>query len=212
VVTLSRAAIIAIGQVLLRWSGERFPWRWSVVLTWGGLCGALPMVLALSLPRNFGCRDLIISMTFGVAVLSILVQGRSMSALLVRLGIVRKPAERLAFEVPLGRLLATEAALAEIDRLSHRHGASWELLDDLRREYRHTMRKVEQELRELGIDAGAMRNLDIQDLRIRFLGIERDRVLRAFRQGELRTASRDALLADIDERLARLESASPQDA
>jgi CPA1 family monovalent cation:H+ antiporter len=211
VVTFSRAAIITIGQWLLRWTGERFPWRWSVVLTWGGLRGALAMVLALSLPGSFEYRDLIISMTFGVAVLSILVQGLTMSALLVRLGIVRKPADRLAFEVSLGRLQAAEAALAEIDRLSHRQGATREL-DGLRQEYRHMMMKAEEGLREVGIDAGAVQSLDVRDVRIRVLGIERDRVLRSYRQGELRAASRDTLLADIDARLARLEAVSLQDA
>ncbi len=213
VVTLSRAAIITLGQGLLRWSGERFPWRWGVVLTWGGLRGALGMVLALSLPRDFAHRDLIISMTFGVAVLSILVQGLTMSALLVRLGIVRNPADRLAFEMRLGRLQAAEAALAEIDRLSYRHAAATGLLEELRQEYRQMMSKAERGLRELGgIDSGVAKSLDIRDVRMRILGIERDRVLRAYRHGELRTASRDALLADIDERLARLEAISPLEA
>jgi CPA1 family monovalent cation:H+ antiporter len=211
VVTLSRAAIITIGQLLLQWSGERFPWRWSVVLTWGGLRGALAMVLALSLPRDFMYRDLIVSMTFGVAVLSILVQGLTMSSLLVRLGIVRKPADRLALEIRRGRLHAAEAALAEIERLSHTHAAAPELLEDLRQEYRKTMRKAEEGLREIGVEPGETSSLDLRDVRIRVLGIERDRVMRAYRHGDLRTASRDTLLADIDERLSRLEATGLQD-
>jgi len=206
VVTLSRAAVLTVGQGLLRWSGERFPWQWSVVLTWGGLRGALAMVLALSLPQNFAYRELIVSMTFGVAVLSILVQGLTMSSLLVRLGIVRTPADRLAFEVRRGRMQAAEAALAEIDRLSHRNAAAPELLDDLRKEYRQIMRTAAQELRELGLDSRQAPTLNLRDIRMRVLGVERDRIMRAYRQGELRSASRDTLLADIDARLSRLES------
>jgi CPA1 family monovalent cation:H+ antiporter len=90
VVTVSRAAIIAAGQLLLRWSRERFPWRWGVILTWGGVRGALAMVLALSLPPSFEYRDLVVSMTFGVALISILVQGLTMSALLTALGLAEK--------------------------------------------------------------------------------------------------------------------------
>jgi len=89
VVTFSRAAIVATAQLLLRWSQERFPWRWSVILTWGGLRGALAMVLALSLPPTFEYRDLVITMTFGVALISILAQGLTMSSLLTALGGVK---------------------------------------------------------------------------------------------------------------------------
>ena len=194
------------GQVLLRWSGERFPWRWSVVLTWGGLRGALAMVLALSLPQDFAYRDLIVSMTFGVAVISILVQGLTMSSFLARLGIVRKAADRVAFEIRRGRIQAAEAALAEIDRLSHQNVATPKLLDDLREEYRQIRRNVERELRELGVDYRPEERLDLREIRMRILGIERDRVMQAYQRGELRTASRDTLLADIDGRLLRLES------
>jgi len=205
VVTLSRAAILTLGQALLWCSGERFPWRWSVVLTWGGLRGALAMVLALSLPQDFAYRELIVSMTFGVAVISILAQGLTMSALLTRLRIVREPTDRAAFEVRRGRIQAAEAALAEIDRLSHQNVTTPQLLDELREEYRQVARKAEEELRELGIHSRPAARLGLREIRMRILGIERDRVMQAYRQGELRTASRDALLADIDGRLSRLE-------
>jgi monovalent cation:H+ antiporter, CPA1 family len=88
VVTLGRAIVIVAGRAFAGFAGEPFPWRWSIVLTWGGLRGALPMVLALSLPETFHYRDLLISMTFGVAVLSILIQGLTMSSLLKRLALI----------------------------------------------------------------------------------------------------------------------------
>lgn len=94
VVTLGRGLVIALGGGLVAFTRERFSWRWGVVLTWGGLRGALPMVLALSLPADFPSRDLIISMTFGVSVLSILMHGLTMSGLLRLLGIAPEPADR----------------------------------------------------------------------------------------------------------------------
>jgi CPA1 family monovalent cation:H+ antiporter len=66
---------------------RRLPPRWSVVLTWGGLRGALSMVLALSVPKSLPDRPLLITMTFGVVILSILGQGLSMPALLRALGL-----------------------------------------------------------------------------------------------------------------------------
>lgn len=94
VVTAGRALMTYLGCAFVRLTRERFPWRWSAVLTWGGLRGALPMVLVLSLPQDLPNRQLLVSMTFGVALLSIVVQGLTMSGLLGWLGLAR-PAERL---------------------------------------------------------------------------------------------------------------------
>jgi CPA1 family monovalent cation:H+ antiporter len=47
------------------------------------------MVLALSLPYDFPNRALLITLTFGVVVLSILVQGLSMQSLLRRVGLAK---------------------------------------------------------------------------------------------------------------------------
>jgi CPA1 family monovalent cation:H+ antiporter len=91
VVTAGRALMIYLGCAFVRLTRERFPWRWSAVLTWGGLRGALPMVLVLSLPKSLPNRELLVSMTFGVALLSILVQGLTMSGLLSWLGLARPP-------------------------------------------------------------------------------------------------------------------------
>jgi Na+:H+ antiporter len=68
------------------------PSGWSLVLAWGGLRGALPMVLVLTLPTTFPYRELLVSMTFGVAVLSILLQGLTMRWLMTRLGAVHERA------------------------------------------------------------------------------------------------------------------------
>jgi CPA1 family monovalent cation:H+ antiporter len=90
-VNLSRALVILGSQVLLARTRERFPRSWTAALTWGGLRGALPMVLALSLPQQFPERELIISMTFGVAVLTIVLQGATLSLLLRHLRLQRQP-------------------------------------------------------------------------------------------------------------------------
>ncbi len=88
IVTLGRGVVIFAVSGLLRATRERIPARWSAVLTWGGLRGGLPMVLVLSLPADFPYRELLVSMTFGVVILSILIHGLTISPLLRWLGIV----------------------------------------------------------------------------------------------------------------------------
>ncbi len=92
IVMLGRALIMGITRGMLYRTRERIPRGWSTVMTWGGLRGALSMVLALALPRSFPNRDLLVTLTFGVVLLSILIQGLSMPWLLHRLGLAARSA------------------------------------------------------------------------------------------------------------------------
>ena len=89
-ITLARALVVGLTSVVVRTSQERFPWSWSAILFWGGLRGSLSMVLALALPASFPQRALLITMTYGVVIISILLQGLSMPALLAKLRLVQK--------------------------------------------------------------------------------------------------------------------------
>ena len=60
-----------------------FPLRVIAILTWGGLRGGISVALALSLPAG-AQRDAIITVTYGVVLFSILVQGLTLSPLLRR--------------------------------------------------------------------------------------------------------------------------------
>jgi len=89
------AVLLAIGAVLLGRAlsvyllvpvsncfTEKIPVRWQHVAVWGGLRGALALALALSLPSTFPYREQLLSLTFGVVIFSILVQGLTMKPLL----------------------------------------------------------------------------------------------------------------------------------
>lgn len=86
VVTIARV-IVTYGVVSLLPARERLPFSWTAVLAWSGLRGSLSMVLALSLPAVMPQRALIVDITVGVVVLSILVQGMTVSPLLRRFGL-----------------------------------------------------------------------------------------------------------------------------
>ncbi|HEY4340719.1 MAG TPA: sodium:proton antiporter [Steroidobacteraceae bacterium] len=111
IVTVSRAVVVFAVSGLLRKSRERVPWQWSLVLTWGGLRGALPMVLVLSLPRELPHWELLVTMTFGVVLISILAQGVTVSPLLRALGIGAAGKEHAAHVLARERLVAAKVAL-----------------------------------------------------------------------------------------------------
>ncbi len=59
--------------------------RTQAIMFWGGLRGAVPMALVLSLPPDFPQRGLVFNMTLAVILWTLLVQGMTMKPLLARL-------------------------------------------------------------------------------------------------------------------------------
>ena len=206
VVTGGRALVIFGASALLLRTRERIPWSWSVVLTWGGLRGALPMVLVLSLPQDFPHRELLVSMTFGVVILSILVHGLTMSPLLGWLGIVRGRKEHTAYELTRGKLQAANAALQEIGRMSHLYNTNPGVLARLRSEYEQKIERDSAMLDGLHLDREELRGEELQRARRHLQSVEKGAVIDAFQHGLLSQTVQDKLLADIDAELLRLES------
>ena len=206
VVTGGRALIIFGASSLLRRTRERIPWAWSAVLTWGGLRGALSMVLVLSLPKVFPHRELLVSMTFGVVILSILVHGLTMSPLLGWLDIVRGQKERAEYELTRGKLHAYHAALEEIGQMSLVHFTDPEVLAGLRREYEQKIERDRAVLNELNIEKQQFHKEELQWARRHLLLVEKGKIIDAFRKGVLSQAVQEKLLAAIDTLLLRLET------
>jgi CPA1 family monovalent cation:H+ antiporter len=117
-VLVARALMVGLVTLAVHPTRERMPWRWSLVLTWGGLRGALSMVLALGVPAALRERSLLITMTFGVVILSILGEGLTMPALLRRLNLAGGLGPERAFTVARERFRMARAALEELDYLS----------------------------------------------------------------------------------------------
>jgi Na+/H+ antiporter len=168
-------------------------WRELVVITYGGMRGAISLALALSLPfttqsgASFPERDLIIFLTFGVILVTLVVQGLSMPLLIGRLGLEGDDAE--VKEEAEARMLAAEAALSRLEELK---SADWvpqkkaERMSDLYEFRRRRFAAWVPEHSEEGEEEAA--------------GYEQHS--QAFRRlrGELLAAEREALLKLRDER------------
>jgi CPA1 family monovalent cation:H+ antiporter len=207
VVVIGRGLIVLGASSFLSFTREKIPLSWSVVLIWGGMRGGLPMVLALSLPPAFPFRNLLITMTFGVVILSILIHGLTMSPLLQRLGIVFRFKERTTYELIRGQMQAANAAMVELDHMSNIHFASTDVLSTLRQEYADKVHKAENELDELHLEKNQLSYEETRWGRRHLIFVEKDEVNDAFYKGTLSQEIREKLLADIDARLLELESA-----
>jgi len=205
-VTIGRAALIYLATPLLRRTRESIPWAWSAVLTWGGLRGGLSMVLALALPRDFPHRELLVTMTFGVVILSILLQGLSMGPLLRKLGLTGLVADRRDYERERGVLRAKTAALSALDQLQKDGAVHAESVAQVRAEYGQAIVEAEQRIKDMHLKADELRGEEQQAARRHMLVVEKDAILAAFRKGTLSQEVFDELLADVDARLLNLDS------
>jgi CPA1 family monovalent cation:H+ antiporter len=212
-VTLARAGVILAVSTLGRVNrSSAWPVSWGTVLTWAGMRGGLSMVLALALPPALAERELLITVTFGVVLLSILVQGLTMKPLLQRLGVVRRYEARQQYQVKRGELAVAQAALTEIARMERLHLAPPAVLRDLREEYEGRSSQAVAAVERLRLEQDDLRAEESIRARRHVLLVEKETALADFHRGTLSADAFDQLLAGIDARLAGLdEPARPVD-
>ncbi len=210
--TLGRGLVVLGVSGLLRTTRERIPRAWGLVLTWGGLRGALPMVLVLSLPPGFSHRELLISMVFGIVTISILLQGLTMSPLLRRLGIAEGQRERSEYELARARVRAARAALEDLDHLAVGGDEHDGTLGALRREYEARIRENRRTIERDRPAEDDLRREELHWARRHLIEVEKRHVIEAYRRGQLNQDAYEALVSEIDGRLLRLDSGEEEPA
>lgn len=207
-VSVGRAMIIFLVSGLLRFTRERMPWSWSLVLTWGGLRGALSMVLVLSLPRAFPHRELLVNMTFGVVLISIILQGLSMGPLLRWLKVILPSHDRHEYETRRGALLAATAGLKSIHAMLASHQVRRASVEPLLASYEERVARAEASVAELHLAKGALRDEELEAARRHALLVERSALTQALQQGLLSEEAFERLARDVDAQLLELEMGS----
>lgn len=209
-ITLARGLVVFGASGLLALSRARIPRNWSMVLSWGGLRGALSMVLVLSLPWDMPLRELIVNMVFGVVLLSILVQGLSMTPLARALGIIGKREALVTYEVVRTRLQLANEVLALIGQMRQGSHIDTRALDNLESKYRARTSELNTLLEKADVDTSTRCSEDLTQLQRRMLLFEKKQALEARQRGTIGEKAFDELLADIDARFLELESATAQ--
>ncbi len=99
------------------------PWTWFAVAGWAGMRGTITLAAALSIPvamadgSPFPGRDIVIFLAAGVIVVTLLLQGTTLEALICRLRV--RPDDTKTKEDRLARLTAVEAGLKELRAASY---------------------------------------------------------------------------------------------
>jgi len=112
-VLLARFAVV----YLLTTFRKDTPFRWRHVLFWGGLRGAISLVLALSLPKNNSWSVDLQNMAFAVVLFTILVQGFTMRPLIRHLRLIERSEMQEEYERRHARAIAARASYEHLQRM-----------------------------------------------------------------------------------------------
>jgi CPA1 family monovalent cation:H+ antiporter len=171
--------------------------------------GAVSLAVALALPfttdagGGFPKRNLIIFLTFAVIFFTLVGQGLSLPALVRRLGLSDGGAD--AQEETRARLVATKAALAQIDALAGEEWTREETVERMRNLYQYRKRRLAARAGKIEDDGYEDRSLAYQQMVQLVLGAQRQALLRMRSDGKLSNQVMNRILHELDLEESRLE-------
>jgi CPA1 family monovalent cation:H+ antiporter len=177
--------------------------RERLVASWSGMRGAVSLAAALALPEDFPQRNLIIFVTFGVILATLVLQGLSLPWLIRRLELHRDDGE--AQEELRGRLHATQAALARLEELAGEEWTRDDTVERMRGMYQFRRRRLKARGGYLEDDGSEDRSLAYQRLVRELLEAQRREIVRLRNQGEISNEVMHRIEHDLDLEDSRLE-------
>ncbi len=206
------AATAFLPALLSGWVRLRDPlpgWREKAILGWSGMRGAVSLAAALALPLStdagarFPERDLVIFLTFGVVVATLVVQGLSLPALIHVLapeedGLAEK-------EEAKARIHAAEAALVRLEELLDEDWVREDTAGRMRGLYDFRQQRFRSRLDPEADGSAEDRSLDYQRLRRELLDAERGAVTELRRAGKIDDDVMRRVVRDLDLEDARLD-------
>jgi monovalent cation/hydrogen antiporter len=174
-----------------------------LVLGWSGMRGAVSLAAALALPAGFPQRNLIIFVTFGVILATLVLQGLSLPGLIRRLGLHRDDSD--AQEELRGRLRATDAALARLEELAAEDWTREDTVERMRGWYQFRHRRLKARAGIWEDDGVQDRSLAYQRLVRELLEAQRHEIVRLRNQGEISNEVMHRIERDLDLEDSRLE-------
>jgi CPA1 family monovalent cation:H+ antiporter len=185
------------------------PWQYPVLVSWAGMRGAVSLAAALAIPlstdagASFPARDLIVFLTFGVILATLVLQGLSLPLVIRMLGVEDDGlAER---EDAKARIRAAEAALERLDELVAEEWVRDDTAERLRGLY--NFRRTRFAARFDDGDDGSIeeQSLAYQRLRRELLDAERTAVVRLRREGYINDEVMNRVQRDLDLEDTRLD-------
>jgi monovalent cation/hydrogen antiporter len=185
-------------------------WRETLVVGWAGLRGVVSLATALALPLATPGRDVLLFITFGVILVTLVGQGVTLPLLIRLVGIGRDATDDR--DEVRGRTTAAEAAVARIDELANEWPGHLPLIDTLRSQYVHRATHLgapqsSEDGSVVTLDPDAEQELlEHRLIRRAVIDAERGAVLRLRDRGELNDEVWRRIERDLDLEELRMEA------
>jgi CPA1 family monovalent cation:H+ antiporter len=178
------------------------PWTWAFVLGFTGVRGVVSLAAALAIPHftlslePFPHRDLILFVTFGVIIVTLVGQGLMLPSVIRWLGLAHQgfAEQRREREAELAaRSEALQAAKRHLDALAAERKLSGEIVELLAARHDARMRQLPRD-----IDDGLAFTRLNDELRIELIAAERAFLYQLLREGKLTDESRRRIERELD--------------
>ncbi|HSQ26043.1 MAG TPA: cyclic-di-AMP receptor [Anaerolineales bacterium] len=149
VAVLFSRLVVVYGTV---WMNTDISMRYRHIMFWGGLRGAISLVLALSIPFNVAWRVDLQNMAFGVVLFTILFQGITMRPLVRRLHLTERSEMQEEYERRHARAVASRAAYDHLQKMYQQGLISthtWNFLRDPMKQHAGTLASAVKDVIEI---------------------------------------------------------------
>jgi monovalent cation/hydrogen antiporter len=177
------------------------PWQWAFLLAFVGVRGVVSLAAALALPltttagAEFPDRDLILFVTFGVIVVTLVGQGLMLPGVVRWLALPHDAADERVRErdaETAARIEALNIARGRLDRLAADGQVSAEVLAILRARHDHHAGQLPKNLGSIEVTAAAA------ELRAELIAAEREYIYRLLQEGQITDEARRRIERELD--------------
>jgi CPA1 family monovalent cation:H+ antiporter len=190
-------------------AAHRIPARQRLVIAWSGMRGAVSLAIALSLPGQtsaggaFPNRELVILLTFGVVLATLVVPGLTLPFLIRGLKVHDDGRENQ--EEIRARLAATEAALVRLEELAAGDWSHEDAIERLEDTYQYRRHDLSAQAGVIQDDDHQSRSLAERRLARELIDAQRRTILRLRSQGMINSDVMNRIERDLDLEYTLLE-------
>jgi CPA1 family monovalent cation:H+ antiporter len=164
------------------------------------------MVLALSLPDSFKYKNIIVALVFGVVLLSIFIQGLTMSPLLKILRLASPTTALKDYETLKTQIRLFESSIDRLETLYKKHLINKATYEAIKNEYLQKIDELSKQLEEIKPDPQALKTEEFLKLQRRLLTEQKSSLLDMYQNGIISYEVYRNLEKEIDNRLFELEN------
>ncbi len=190
---------------------EKTPLSWQMLLSWGGLRGALALAITLLLPEDFIYKDFILSLTLVIILFSLVVQATTIKKLIRKLKI-NKLSDEENFELEEGFVFIDEMVRNKLKDMKEIGNISENIYKKLDKKYELLESQAKDRISEVVKNHGRNFSYDemVKILKHQALGVEKKALYTLLTHFEISQGTYVRLNTKLNRQIKRLEANQPQ--